>query len=284
MNNRKQKHVNKMFQENNDIESNVENIKVWRYMDIPKLVSILDKSALFFVRSDKLSDPSEGLLTKASVKGWDSLLEEVHAEDPSKGFVESIINYAKRIPEKSRLFTYVNCWHVNDKESMLMWSVYANNNMGVSIQSNLKKLKECLQKSQCYYNEEFVDSPKIYTNEVKYVDVNTFIEDCSDPNWNRNNFFKKPDCFEDEKEFRALIDLSPAIFDRLEEKCGFDYLKVIENNGIYAKVPINILIEKIYVCPLAPDWIFNVVKSIANKYGIGEEKVVKSNLVTGEFK
>lgn len=167
---------------------------------------------------------------------------------------------------------------------MLMWSVYANNNMGVSIQSNLKKLKECLQKSQCYYNEGFVDSPIIHTDRVKYVNVKTFIEDCSDPNWNRNSFFKKPDCFTDEKEFRALIDLSSAMFGRLEEECDFDYLKVIENGGIYIKVPIDILIEKIYVCPLVQDWVLNVVKSIADKYGIGKEKVFRSNLVTCEFK
>lgn len=96
-----------MSQENINIEPNDENIKVWRYMDIPKLVSTLDKNALFFARSDKLSDPSEGLLTKASIEDWDSLLDEVNEEDPAKGFAKQIINIAKEIPKKTdHLYTY----------------------------------------------------------------------------------------------------------------------------------------------------------------------------------
>lgn len=272
-----------MPQENTNIEPNDE-MKVWRYMDITKLISTLDKEALFFVRSDNLSDPSEGLLTKASIESWDLLLKEVHKEDPARSFVEQVINIAKNTPKKSKPLVYINSWHMNKNESMLMWSVYANSNKGVAIQSSLKKLKECLENSQCCYKEDFVKSPVIYTDTVDYIKNETFIEDFSHPDWNRNSFFKKPECFIDEREFRALIDLSSAMYDRLEAEYGFNYLKVIENGGIYIKVPIESLIEKIYVCPLAPNWILDVVKSIANKYGIGQDKVVRSSLVTGEFK
>ena len=33
---------------------------LWRYMDFTKFVSLLEKSALFFPRADKLGDPFEG--------------------------------------------------------------------------------------------------------------------------------------------------------------------------------------------------------------------------------
>lgn len=36
--------------------------KIWRYMDFPKLISMLEKDALFFVRTDKLFDPYEGTI------------------------------------------------------------------------------------------------------------------------------------------------------------------------------------------------------------------------------
>lgn len=276
----------KMAQENKDINYNdEETIKVWRYMDIPKFISTLDKSSLFFARSDKLNDPSEGLLTAASNAEWYSHLKGVSVNDPFKPFAESIINCAINIPEKVKPYIFINSWHMNPIESMLMWYVYANNNKGVSIQSTLRKLNECLQNNQCYYNKELIKSPIIYRDKVEYVNFKTYIEDCSNKEWHRNSFFKKPDCFTAESEYRALIDLSSAVLNgNLEKEYGFDYLKTIKDYGISIKVPIKNLIDKIYVCPLAPDWVLDVVKSIANKYDIGEDKVVRSDLLTGEFK
>ena len=45
-----------------------ENAKIWRYMDFTKLVSLLEKRALFFCRSDKLGDPFEGSYSQANIK------------------------------------------------------------------------------------------------------------------------------------------------------------------------------------------------------------------------
>lgn len=40
---------------------------LWRYMDFTKFVSLLEKSALFFARADKLGDPFEGAFSKINV-------------------------------------------------------------------------------------------------------------------------------------------------------------------------------------------------------------------------
>ena len=45
-----------------------EDIKIWRYIDFTKFVSLLDKQALFFARADRLSDPFEGSYSKANIK------------------------------------------------------------------------------------------------------------------------------------------------------------------------------------------------------------------------
>ena len=37
-----------------------ENIRIWRYMDFTKFVSVLDTQSLFFSRSDRLGDLFEG--------------------------------------------------------------------------------------------------------------------------------------------------------------------------------------------------------------------------------
>jgi hypothetical protein len=43
-------------------------------------------------------------------------------------------------------------------------------------------------------------------------------------------------------------------------------------------VDLESLLDKIFVAPLSEDWYVNLVKSVASKYGISQDKVVKSNL------
>ena len=45
-----------------------ENAKTWRYMDFPRFVAMLDRSALFFARADKMADKYEGMLTTPTIE------------------------------------------------------------------------------------------------------------------------------------------------------------------------------------------------------------------------
>ena len=36
------------------------NVRVWRYLDFTKLVSLVDSRRLYFTRADKFEDPFEG--------------------------------------------------------------------------------------------------------------------------------------------------------------------------------------------------------------------------------
>ena len=56
------------------------NAIVWRYIDFPKLVSLLDKKALFFTKASKLFDPFEGTLPEFNKISRPS----VHAEHKVK--------------------------------------------------------------------------------------------------------------------------------------------------------------------------------------------------------
>ena len=44
------------------------NTKIWRYLDFTKFVSLLQRKALFFCRSDRLGDSFEGSFSKANVE------------------------------------------------------------------------------------------------------------------------------------------------------------------------------------------------------------------------
>jgi hypothetical protein len=53
---------------------------------------------------------------------------------------------------------------------------------------------------------------------------------------------------------------------------------LLTSAGRYVPVDLESLLDKIFVAPLSEDWYVNLVKSIVSKYGISQDKVVKSNL------
>ena len=60
-----------MYQKNPEFEEPAADTIIWRYVDFTKFISYLEKNALFFVRSDQLSDRYEGKFTEADVKLWE---------------------------------------------------------------------------------------------------------------------------------------------------------------------------------------------------------------------
>jgi hypothetical protein len=65
------------------------NTKIWRYMDFAKYVSLLDPNGLWFSRmdklgeslGDKLGDPFEGTLSRATIEYMREGLKRVRLED-----------------------------------------------------------------------------------------------------------------------------------------------------------------------------------------------------------
>jgi hypothetical protein len=60
-------------------------------------------------------------------------------------------------------------------------------------------------------------------------------------------------------------------------------LKYFVEDGIYVDVDLKTLIEEIYVSPKAKRWFVDLVKSILEKYSMGEKKVIQSNLYNGSL-
>lgn len=99
---------------------------IWRYMDMTKFISMLDRQALFFSRLDQLGDPFEGSLTQHRQTGREELEKRYGAilYKDSRRMVESIIKN-----------TIVNCWHMDDSESAAMWKLYIPDNQGMVVRS-----------------------------------------------------------------------------------------------------------------------------------------------------
>ncbi|HOO53175.1 MAG TPA: DUF2971 domain-containing protein [Methanothrix sp.] len=228
-----------MYKENPEFNPpHEEKAKIWRYMNFTEFVSILDRQELFFVRSDKLRDKHEGSVSYFNIKN--------RHEVKGKGYEKLSDAFPKDIKE----FTFINSWHLNLYESAAMWNLYANDKEGIAIQTTYKNLKEC-------FNESPAD---IFIGVVFYIDYDTerIPEDHTfDP------YLYKRKSFEYEKELRAIIQGSPPEKDR--------------DTGLYVKINIDKLIECVYVCPTAPDWIYELTKSVIKKYNC-RFRVRKSDL------
>ena len=231
-------------------QPNSEDIMLWRYMDFTKFVSLISSKSLFFCRADLLGDPFEGSYSKANVKVRPYVYKDLE-QDLFIKMTNQMANFAKWIRE----WTYINCWHANEYESAAMWDLYGKTNHAVAIVTDYKTLKAVL-------------SEKVYLGLVNYIDYekewlpegNTFYP-----------FMHKRKSFEHEREVRAIIQEFPIEDNKIAVG------KKNQINGIKIEVDVNVLIKKIYVSPVTQDWIVELTKEIARKFGI-IAPVQKSNL------
>jgi hypothetical protein len=229
-----------------------EKAKIWRYMNFTKFVSILDRQELFFVRSDKLRDKHEGSITYFNIKN--------RHEVKGKGYEKLSDAFPKFIQE----FTFINSWHLNSYESAAMWNLYANDNEGIAIQTTYKNLKECFNK--------FPEG--IFIGVVSYIDYNT---ERMPEDHTFGPYLYKRKSFEYENELRAIIQGLPPEKGRVKGVSQVDISQEVFDTGLYVNIDIDKLIERVYVCPTAPDWIYELTKSFIKKYNY-RFKVCKSDL------
>jgi hypothetical protein len=130
-------------------------IKVWRYMDFTKYVSLLDARSLYFPRSDLLGDPFEGSTSRLNLALRPNVYKDLTPEQ-----VENMTDQLSKHLQLSRQWTFINSWHMNEVESAAMWSIYARSNEAISIQSTYVRLCNCLP-------------PEVYVGEVQYIDYDT---------------------------------------------------------------------------------------------------------------
>ena len=95
-----------------------EDVKIWRYMDFTKFVSLLEKQALFFCRTDKLGDLFEGSYTKVNIERRSAIykkkLDSLPAQlQPFRDVIEREPKNYSGFLKMLRKHVYVNCWHKN---------------------------------------------------------------------------------------------------------------------------------------------------------------------------
>lgn len=204
------------------------NVKVWRYMDLAKLISLIQSRRLYLARLDQLADPYEGSTTQLTATGIDRFLKNVGSENGYKDL--------KGFYRKSRESTFVSCWHANEHESEAMWRLYGGLSGGVAIQTTYAKLVQSIEQVG-----------EVYIGLVRYIDYSTA--------WfpDANAFYPvmhKRASFAHEREVRLVWYWgSPPEPDNPPSSLSIPW-------------DIEAFAEKIFVDPYAPGYYFEAVKAV----------------------
>lgn len=231
-----------------------ERLKIWRYMDFVKLVDLLDKSALFFPRADRLGDPFEGSHGRAYVAEMRSAFKE---DKDSEQLLRNLGAAYRKIVK----FTFLNCWHINEHESAAMWNSHIKSSRGIAIQSSIAALKSSFEES----------SYEIYIGKVEYLDYESEVMTGGLEEGERYPFFHKRKSFEHERELRLMIQ------DFKSAKSPIVHASPPHRNGIYVSVDLGSLIERIYLASSCPKWQRGLLESVTRRYGLNKE-VIQSGL------
>jgi len=226
-------------------------IPIWRYIDFAKFVDMLERRQLHFARLDQLGDPFEGAPsdgTVALLRAW----EERHPITTVSGEPSWRIS-ARDTYRINSLIMYVNCWHINEHESMAMWRLYSRE--GIAIRSTYQRLVE-----------SFVGvAGDVHVGQVFYRDP----RDPAQPENPGNTpapVLCKGMSYEYERELRAITDRIPA--DWKSGSFPYDQYKDEQPKGVYVSADLDTLIERVYVAPGRPAWFKELVARVIATYAL----------------
>ncbi len=207
--------------------------KLWHYLKYERLLQIINDGFLYFSHITKINDKWEGLLTDKTKEELFRI--EYNKYENANTASASIADYE----EKKDSF-YVNCWHMNDHESYLMWKVYGEK--GCAIQTNYERLVT-----------SFGDNPPVINGcVIRYIDYERDSFPIGNVFW---SVTYKDLPYRDEKEFRLLYWKLHLANQNIP----------VEENGLKVKIDVNMLIDNIYINPSKEINIEALEKSVNNQ-------------------
>jgi hypothetical protein len=238
---------------------------IWRYMDLPRFVSILSTGRLWFAKAATLcDDPWEGygkaerfqdIMTEGAPK---PVVREAAGTTRSITVAQMLADFSRRsagIFENARDHLYVNSWCLGSSESMAMWQIYGALGSGVAIKSSVEQYRHAARFE--------VDSTHYSFGEVTYHEALESARDIQgDFRVNiplpgaglRSEVLKlglhKRSCYGYEREWRAVLyqDCRPGIA------------------GVAEAFDLEQLIGAVYVGPRAQTFIVEAVASIMERF------------------
>jgi hypothetical protein len=224
------------------------NCSLWRYMDLTKLLSLLESRKLLLMRADQFDDPYEGTWSRAS---FNQLRDQIEEGDMPPDALENFM----RVTNFQRQQMYISCWYTSEHESAAMWKLYLQSPEGVAIKTDYDALTEALEKS----------SLLVHTTMVEYVDYDAVAIPTN------NIFFPfvhKRMSFSHENELRAIA--------WQQQDVNAKQISADATSVAIDIVPSD-LIKSIHVSPIAPVWFGELVVQLMARYNLSIP-IVRSGL------
>ena len=122
--------------------------KLWRFIDIPKFVSLLDKEALYFSNSNTFDDPYEGRIGNYN-KNFDIRLKKFRGrlEGVKDDNLKRLILATESAFENLQNTTSYELLAFKLFSISAMWDLYSNRNSGIAIQSTFRRLCNSFDKT-----------------------------------------------------------------------------------------------------------------------------------------
>ncbi|MAC12606.1 MAG: hypothetical protein CMN74_10420 [Sphingorhabdus sp.] len=266
---------------------------LWRYMDLPKFLSLLLDKALWLPNANLLAkdDPYEGALWDKNFihRTWRSMgdvpetfkafLNLNHRESDEESDEKVFMRYMRTIEQvvhiskSARSSFYVNCWHGARQESAAMWKIYGSPGPGVALISDVDRIENSL----------VPDGKQLYCGQVNYLD------DTEPLDWSNgfNIIMSKRRCFSYENEVRIVywgrgdqfeeIDLN--LWD--EERLRFNFsgfVKKTSQAGVQVDCDLNKLINEVMISPYAPKWYMGIIEKLRDVHKLNF-KITSSRLL-----
>jgi len=256
---------------------------IWRYMDFPKFMWTLQNSKMYFQRADLFEDPFEGTVPAYVKRIREEEYEKRHEED--ENFSEDMDEIHAELSRTLRQFTFLNCWHINERESAAMWELYGESGKAIAIKTTIGGLINAFDAHpdhDIHIGKVDYDIYKGGEEEAQEAPEAFLLTEGAN---SMAPFFRKRESFSHEREVRAVIQIPPVLSDD-EQFPYLDYNMVIggderkekikiyagdeqrtvdttedpKTTGINVSVHLNQFIDKVHIAPYAADWFADTVE------------------------
>jgi len=239
--------------------------KIWRYMNLPKLLDMLQSQKLYFARADELrkADKFEGSYETAPRTNAKEMVRQGIIPPPAGMDLAQWEKFEAEFEHHNEVVgiqqNFINCWHMSSFENFAMWKIYADT-FGICIQSTFDRLRNSfIDNKLSYYGE----GRRIYIGKVNYIDRQSAVIPSGNAFW---PYIHKNIEYHYEQELRCIWWNT--------ENRG------IESHPAFYKIEVDLgqLIEKIYISPTAPTWFRNSIEELCVNYKISPDLVRQSAL------
>jgi hypothetical protein len=231
--------------------------RIWRIMDVPKLLAMLVGKCLFLPRASALEDEHEGAFPPHQPP-----ISRVLRLVPPGALVNAIqVNTSPGMLELGRDlrdWVFISSWYLAEHESAALWSVYGRG-QGVAIRSSVGRVRKAVGAVTPFRTDAHTFALEPQLGAVRYIDYATAsipTERLLAP------FFHKRLEFEAEREFRLICAFLP------QGEHGADLRSQAPWPGVSATANLSDLVESVWLGPETPDWQARTLTEVLKTYGV----------------